>query len=564
MKLMKLKSILIFSCLAASSEAMAAENDTDIITAANWIKTQVQKPRKGQNADLWALKQARQLFYRFDLDGGGVTDSDWRFDKARSLANRRSREIQRWLKQDLDADGVVTKAELEQFWTPEVLKALRRRKANLVKFPDVKRELLRRHTESYLQADTNNDQRITFPEMMAEVIIKIGGRRAHFKLISKQMPKSLDQNSDDIISLDEVIKITKLVARETDSNADGFISTKEVKEFYKEVKNLRNQQYQAYKKRKKADRKKSVKIKTKCVFPKPSQNSKLVALEALLGVTLSNVTVAGINRLTYVADIEIERGDKPIYIALASHDAMIWRFSGHVERVEAAVVVSSARLNGTALAGTVGLPRGKVHIVDDSGCTPRIPVNRTVPKNTKEKFRNFYGIEAGLLKWNRFMWGVKIPSGKDFIKLSGDKSFRDEFNQGDYGMLWKKFIALSPGGMVKLNPAEVTSKMKPLNYKILPQELGLIQLLREGKLVGKGGLMVRQFERAGVFRNRNFSKLVPKSALNKIFAEPRKFLITSKIRLPPGLYDGHEVKFRLKDGVEFPDGLPGKSTIVAE
>jgi len=68
-------------------------------------------------------------------------------------------------------------------------------------------------------------------------------------------------------------------------------------------------------------------------------------------------------------------------------------------------------------------------------------------------------------------------------------------------------------------------------YEVLPQEAGLIQLVRSGALKQNIG---------------------------------REFLITKKIRMPAGLSGGHLAKFVLLRGVPEPDGDFGHSTVISE
>lgn len=85
--------------------------------------------------------------------------------------------------------------------------------------------------------------------------------------------------------------------------------------------------------------------------------------------------------------------------------------------------------------------------------------------------------------------------------------------------------------MIEIDPAKVVSPVPVASYDVLPQQAGLLQLMRSGALTqNRGG----------------------------------EFLIYRKIRYPAGLGGAHSVNFLLLKGVPVPDGDPVHATVISE
>jgi hypothetical protein len=127
---------------------------------------------------------------------------------------------------------------------------------------------------------------------------------------------------------------------------------------------------------------------------------------------------------------------------------------------------------------------------------------------------------AGLLVIHKSAGTLRIegdPSG--VVIQTGPRSLESEF---------KRF---NPGGLVEIDPARVVSSLTAERYVVLPQQAGLLQLVRSGALA----------------ENRN-----------------GEFLIKQKIRFPAELHGAHAVKFLLLRGVPEPEGDPGHSCVIVE
>jgi hypothetical protein len=93
------------------------------------------------------------------------------------------------------------------------------------------------------------------------------------------------------------------------------------------------------------------------------------------------------------------------------------------------------------------------------------------------------------------------------------------------------FKHFHPGGLVEIDPTRVVSSRPAERYVVLPQEAGLLQLVRSGALA----------------ENRD-----------------REFLIKQKIRFPAELRAAPAMKFLLLRGGPEPEGDPGRACVIVE
>jgi len=90
---------------------------------------------------------------------------------------------------------------------------------------------------------------------------------------------------------------------------------------------------------------------------------------------------------------------------------------------------------------------------------------------------------------------------------------------------------MTPRGLIEVEAKSVVASARAEPYEVVPQEAGLIQLMKSGALT--------QNQRG-------------------------EFLIHRKIRFPAALSGRHAAKFLLMRGVPTPDGDPGNSAVISE
>jgi hypothetical protein len=279
-----------------------------------------------------------------------------------------------------------------------------------------------------------------------------------------------------------------------------------------------------------------------CAFPKIEDRQKLYVVTAYEGGTLSNTTVAGQDKETETSTIEIAEGSEPIYLAVSSYTPMIWRITGHTERV--AVFFGAARQG----VGVVGLPKDKVTLVGDRECIMRF-------ENVSPEMEQ--GLLSQLFK--------RLPDGISSFYTSGNLRLLDDFKQRnnksaaavtakrpvtftldglpqktigkEIEPTLKSLRHFSPGGVADIDPAQVVASGMAERYQVLPREAGLVQLLQDGSL-----------KAANPYRQGN----------------PRYLVLKEFLRFPPGLAGAHSVTFDFRSNMKLPKGSPGHSSVIVQ
>jgi hypothetical protein len=279
-----------------------------------------------------------------------------------------------------------------------------------------------------------------------------------------------------------------------------------------------------------------------CAFPKIEDRQKLYVVTAYEGGTLSNTTVAGQDKETETSTIEIAEGSDPIYLAVSSYTPMIWRITGHTERV--AGFFGAARQG----VGVVGLPKDKVTLVGDRECIMRF--ENVSPEMEQRLLSQLFN---------------QLPDGISSFYTSGNLRLPDDFKQRNNRSaaavmarrpvtftldgLPQKTIGkeieptmqslrrFSPGGVADIDPAQVVASGMVERYQVLPQQAGLVQLLQDGSL---------------------------KAANPHRPSQPRYLVLKEFPRFPAGLAGAHSVSFDFPSNMKLPKGSPGHSSVIVQ
>lgn len=330
---------------------------------------------------------------------------------------------------------------------------------------------------------------------------------------------ALDPNGDGRLTADELEAVGRANYTRFDADGDGLFSAGE-KTVLIEAQ------------RKAASEAAVQRAFGRCNFEKAAASEKLYLIGSHEAGTLSSVTVAGQDRETETAAVEIEPGSEPLYIVASSYTPMIWRVTGAVERV--------ARFHASARGGVgvVGLPKEKLRVVSDGECLPRVYSAGGKEQKLPEALTMAFGKPADGVFFSYTAAAVKLPSqtvGADVrTPISKPRGERPPLS-----LAWLKptdaetlnaLLRFSPGGVVEIDPASVVASSTAERYAVLPQEAGLLQLLQEGSLIRQGN---------GVYR------------IDKPVA-----------RFPAGLNGAHSVRFVLGKGIPRPAGSPGHSKVL--
>jgi hypothetical protein len=287
------------------------------------------------------------------------------------------------------------------------------------------------------------------------------------------------------------------------------------------------------------------KPQTGCALPEASAKAEIHILTGYEGSALSNLSIGGQDRVTQTAQIEIEPGDTPLYLVLASYELVIWQVTGAVDRVERIVVQSAAGDPGIRSGAVVGLPAEKVIFVAAGVCLAG-GWEDGAEGLARDALRKHLGRDATRVHADYTFASVALPSGEggsakrgevDII-VSGDKRFaltedgmvelpRTAPGEEDAAMA-RELERFHPGGLVTLDPATVVSAYPVEPYVVLPQQAGLAQLMEQGLIKRQGDA----------------------------------FLVLQPIpRFPAGLWGANSVSFVLGPGVPMPPGEPGHSSV---
>jgi hypothetical protein len=264
----------------------------------------------------------------------------------------------------------------------------------------------------------------------------------------------------------------------------------------------------------------------RCTMPPTTPDTQVVAFGVYESQAMSSVSVGGMDHETGIIDVEIEPGDRPLYLILSSYDPMIWRFSGATQRVSRVALSTTARTSaGTPMAGAMGLDKDRLGAVQGKGCFGSFS---TAGEGRQVRAMSYaiLGREPEVLGGAYDVTAVRLPSGRA-AKAMGAPPRPDGFDLN----LWRDAVRYSPGGLITVDPAQVIALGEAKPYDILPNQMGLSQLIGAGAMREHDGY----------------------------------FEITRSIaHYPAELTGAHSVVFKMAEGVSRPSGDPGHSCIIGD
>lgn len=517
----------VMSLIAAAALASSASaQDAATARAPSFPMVLINQVQPGFGIDN-LLANSRRSFRNLDADGNGRLDAaDVDLHRAVLLAGLRADSLRHIMASDFDGDGKVTPAELrirlaydararEQPMQPRSAAAS----------PDL------------MTADTDKDGSISYDEA------------ARFVMTARTIEDSLDRGAPgqvlellafsggvslDAAALDD---LAVRVFRSIDADANGTVSVDE----FQFVRRQASQQQAAA-----AQQRRREAARAGCTMPKATPAAQVVLISTSRGQSLSTTTIGSQDNHVQTVAVMVEPGEEPLYVVTTTQTAMIWRFSGAVERIEKVVFASQssdARSSGSEmakpLAGATGLPAEKIVFL------PRTTCLETFTEESSPEWRRTIAVvkaEAGkapIVATGHNVAEVKIPSaaittviwpGPALIGAQKPQGPERAF-QAATGHLMNELLRFYPGGTVEIDPATVVASEKAERYEVLPSQAGLLQLVQSGAL-----------ERS----------------------VRGEYLIRQKIRFPPHLFGAHSARFVLMRGVPQPDGDPGHSCVISE
>lgn len=267
-----------------------------------------------------------------------------------------------------------------------------------------------------------------------------------------------------------------------------------------------------------------------CSMPRASDGDELILLGTYEGAAISTVAVNGVNAETSLAEIEIQPGDRPIYLVLSSHDPMIWRFSGATGRIRSLVLVSQAKTaRSTPAVGVIGVDGAVISAAPVKGCFDYFyEPGSTKAKAAEKAVDNFAGRKPDVIAGLYELQAIQLPSG---MASTPDRRRPPPAPDGFDPAVWREAAHFSPGGLAQVDPATVVGPGLAESYDILPHQMGLAQLAGSGALVPTGG---------------GFRVIKPIA------------------HYPAGMGGAHSTTLLLASGLPQPAGDPGHSCVMYE
>lgn len=500
-------------------------------------------------------------FEQADVDGNGVSASDYALQQRINQAQQRASAVSMVLRDDLDGDGRVTRAEVMQAHGHEARRTMMSSGVPVEPTPAQAAEVLKQIVERAMKPDANGDGAITWNEMLAlaneQQRLVAGSYRQH-----EAVPLTLDGNGDGTVSRAEYKALIDLVFDKTDTNRDGKLTQEERAQLVGKAATLQQEENEA----RQAEREdqQARELAARCGLPAIPKDAKLTVVSAYEGEALSTVALGGDDQEVTVGRLVIERGSEPLALALSSYEAHIWLIEGDVSRV-ARVIVSSQQGDASKLprAGVVGVAREKVTVAKANDCLrPVSSASRDVPAAESVRFARELGRKPDAIFAVYGLSTMALPSGTVDKAAPFPKTVPLP-KTGPSASVWNMMLTYNPKGLVDLNPASVVAATRATRFGVLPQAAGLAQLVEKGALEITGMAKVISIGNTQVVvSDGNDTVRGPAGAEMKVQQIPRQFTIRAQITFPAGLNGGHSVQFVLPAGVPEPKGSPGHSAVV--
>lgn len=508
-----LRILIVFLALLISLPAHAQEDSYDDLQAIP--EALQQQLRYGTKFEEQFISSSLQQIRTHGRTHKAIDREDIDRIRKQAISQRRSQQYVQLLRFDLDFDGKITGTELRKVFMDE-----QGENKSVEGCNDLADRQMQKH-------DVDGDGEISLQEMAA---LSSEGRN-NDDGTAQQLEKllALDPDGDGKLTIEEMTQLARKAFATVDGDGDGFISNNEsnamreqrrASRFDASSGNFRDRLQQ---------------LKTSCPAPAAQADDKVVFLNVYAGAALSTQSVAGQDEETTVVQVNIAKApagkDGSLHIVAAAGKPVIWQVTGDAARVNAFVAAGPAERGGNRVkAGVAGIDAAKVKFVKLRDC---IPVVSQDPASVE-------GIQA--------VAAVKSMAGRD-VAASGHAVSAQRFDiasdvaqgriapaggEGYDPVLWALVLRQSAGGIADLKGVTVAAGTKAEAYDVLPQEAGLAQLVKEGKIA-------KLSEGVGEFK---ILKDIP--------------------RYPAGLTGAHAVRFILGKGVKPPEGDPGHSCVILE
>ena len=236
-----------------------------------------------------------------------------------------------------------------------------------------------------------------------------------------------------------------------------------------------------------------------CGYPEPSGDAEVVSVSAYEGYALSTVALDDTQKLTTVAVLQIEEGDRPLYLFVGSSRRVIFELRGDVGRVEQIVIGPSS--------GIVGVARERVYFApqDPASCAPRYWGEKAANEAFARDLAVVLVQDQVSVVAGYDMGAFIVPGGVEQLDVKPlkapipvvrkNRKQQIETSEGGMRPMTRDEIALFrltnemrksyPAGIHRLEAHAVVAPQAVVSYRVLPAQAGLIALIEQGYLRAK-------------------------------------------------------------------------------
>jgi hypothetical protein len=218
-----------------------------------------------------------------------------------------------------------------------------------------------------------------------------------------------------------------------------------------------------------------------CSLPYADPSETVVVFRASEGQAISSVSLSA-EEGTWAADVEIEPGQAPLYVVLASNRPMVWRIGGAARRIAHLVLMTSATApDGGVAAGAVGVAAEKITAVKESDCYQAFDDPKSLAAAAATTaLAGRIGRQPGVIGATDAIAAVTLPSARAAKLTEGDAPPPPGLDR----RVWDASARRNaPAGVMQIAAADVKGPEAATPYDILPGQAGIAQLVASGQLV---------------------------------------------------------------------------------
>ncbi len=389
------------------------------------------------------LARGMALLRTADPQNDGLDASDVNAVWDAMLAEARAQQVARLVAADADRDGRITRAEV----TAQVVR----------RHNNAREEVINREVDIFMALDGNGDGVIDFDEMRKLPPKRVSAAMAERTGLDALL--DLDPNGDGRLTAAEFAAILGMAFARIDVNHDTLVDEDEAAAFQK-VKNPP----------------KPPRVSKGCTLPVAGPDDRIVMVNGEPGAA-ADVTVGGLRLSTGSTRIEVEEGEAPVYLILVG-SPVIWQVGGAVERLSHVVLLAEPGPHKLPAGGVTGVPAEKVAFDGPPGCP--LPMHAAaslhgIVERARVKTALGRPVDVGFGVGRKPV--VMVPD-RGPQPGDGEPPLPDGFDAAR----WRAALLVWPAGLAHIDPATVVSKAPVEPYRVLPDLVGLAQLIGDGTL----------------------------------------------------------------------------------